>query len=180
MSSLQQKYTTEVVDILKKQLDVKNPMAIPGITKIVINLGVKNAVMDKKNIESAKVALTQISGQKPKVTKAKKSIASFKLREGDEIGLMVTLRGKRMYGFLEKLISVVLPRLRDFRGVSRTSFDGRGNYALGFSEHTVFPEIDPGKVDKIHGLEVIIVTSAKNNKEGFALLEALGMPFIKG
>ena len=180
MNLLKQRYTEEIVGILEKKLDIVNPMAVPSIIKIIINMGVKNAVLDKKNIESAKTALIQISGQKPKITKAKKSIAGFKLREGDQIGLMVTMRGKRMYNFLEKLINVVLPRLRDFRGIRRESFDGNGNYALGFSEHSVFPEIDPGKVDKIHGLEVIIVTTAKNNKEGLALLEELGMPFVKG
>lgn len=180
MSTLQQQYTTEIAKTLKNTLGIDNPMAIPSLSKVVVNMGVKNATADKKNMESAKVALTQIVGQKPRVNKAKKSISSFKLREGDEIGLMVTLRGKRMYDFLEKLIAVTLPRLRDFRGVKKNSFDGRGNYTLGFSEHTVFPEIDPGKVDKIHGLEIVIVTTAKNDEQGLALLEALGMPFVKG
>jgi large subunit ribosomal protein L5 len=169
-------------DITKKvqeELGIKNVMETPKITKIVVNMGVKNALSDKKNIESAATVLTQITGQKPKVTKAKKSIASFKLREGDQIGLMVTLRGKRMNNFYNKLITIVLPRIRDFHGVKRTSFDGKGNYALGFSEQTVFPEIDPGKADKVQGLEICIVTTAKDNTQGLKLLEVMGMPFVK-
>lgn len=142
-------------------------------------MGVKDALSDKKNIEKAIEVLGQITGQKPKITKAKKAISTFKLREGDEIGLMVTLRGKRMYDFFQKLVGVVLPRLRDFHGVPTKSFDGRGNYSLGFAESLVFPEIDPGKIDKIQGLEITIVTTAKDDKEGFALLKSLGMPFSK-
>ena len=142
-------------------------------------MGVKDAIADKKNMEKAAETLALISGQKPKVMKAKKSISTFKLREGDEIGLVATLRGERMYDFYDKLVSIVFPRLRDFHGVRRTSFDGHGNYTLGFSESTVFPEIDPGKVERVQGLEISIVTTARNNKEGEALLEALGMPFVK-
>ncbi len=164
---------------LQETLKTKNPMATPHLTKLVINMGVKDAVSDKKNIERAVQIMATITGQKARIVKAKKSIAAFKLREGDPIGVMVTLRGKRMYGFLEKLINVTLPRLKDFRGISRKSFDGQGNYTLGFSEYAVFPEIDPSTVERIQGLEVVIVTSAKTNKEGFILLEALGMPFEK-
>lgn len=164
---------------LKEKLGIKNMHAVPRISKIVINMGVKDALSDKKNIEKAQAVLSRISGQKPKVTKAKKAISTFKLRQGDEIGLVVTLRRKRMYDFYEKLANIVLPRLRDFHGVPTTSFDGRGNYTLGFTESTVFPEIDPATIDRAQGLEIVIVTTAKDNKEGFALLENLGMPFVK-
>lgn len=164
---------------LKEKLGIKNVNAVPRLSKIVINMGVKDALSDKKNLEKANAQLSKISGQKPKTTRAKKAISTFKLREGDEIGLAVTLRGKRMYDFYEKLINIVLPRLRDFHGVRRTSFDGRGNYTLGFDETTVFPEIDPSTVDKAQGLEIVMVTTAKNNNDGMALLESLGMPFEK-
>lgn len=164
---------------LKEKLGIKNIQAIPRLSKIVVNMGVKNVLSDKKNLEKAQALLSKISGQKPKVTKAKKAISTFKLREGDEIGLVVTLRGKRMLYFFEKLTNIVLPRLRDFRGVPRTSFDGHGNYTLGFTESTVFPEVDPAAMESAQGLEVVIVTTAKDNKEGFLLLENLGMPFEK-
>lgn len=164
---------------LQQKLGIKNTMAVPSLSKIVVNMGVKDAVSDKKNMERAAAVLTQITGQKPKITRAKKSIATFKLREGEEIGVVVTLRGKRMYDFLTKVISIVLPRLRDFRGVSRKQFDKQGNYTLGLIEHTVFPEIDLGKVERVMGLEIVIVTSAKDEKEGTMLLEMLGMPFQK-
>lgn len=164
---------------LQKDLGIKNPMAVPGLSKIVVNIGVKDSLSDKKNVEKAAGILGQITGQKPKVTAAKKSIATFKLREGDKIGVMVTLRGKRMYNFYKKLVTVVLPRLRDFRGVKSTSFDGKGNYTLGLTEYTVFPEIDPGKIDKVQGLEISIVTTAQDNKGGLELLRAMGMPFVK-
>lgn len=177
--NLEERFNKEMSKKLTTDLGVKNPMALPKLNKIVINMGVKDSLLDKKNIEKAAVILTQIAGQKPKVMKAKKSISTFKLRQGDQIALMVTLRGKRMYDFFEKITNIVLPRLRDFRGVRKTSFDGRGNYTLGFAESSVFPEIDPSKVDKIQGLEVVIVTTAKDNKGGLALLEALGMPFVK-
>lgn len=177
--NLEEKYKTETMAKLQKELGIKNPMAIPKILKIVVNMGVKDVLSDKKNLEKSLLALSQITGQKPRITKAKKSIASFKLRKGDEVGLMVTLRGKRMYDFLEKIISIVLPRLKDFHGISKESFDTRGNYTLGFSEYSVFPEIDLGKFDKIQGLEVTICLSAKNKEEGYALLKELGMPFRK-
>lgn len=169
----------ELVLKLQKELGIKNSMAVPRLSKIVVNMGVKEALSDKKNIEWGISVLSLITGQKPKVTKARKSIASFKLREGDEIGLMVTLRGKRMDDFFEKLVGVVLPRLRDFHGVSKKSFDGHGNYTLGFGEYTVFPEIDLGKAEKVQGLEVTIITTAKKDEKGLALLKALGMPFQK-
>jgi len=179
MENISQRYQKTSSADLAKELDIKNVFDIPRISKIVLNMGVKDALSDKKNIEKAIEVLGQITGQKPKITKAKKAISTFKLREGDEIGLMVTLRGKRMYDFFQKLVGVVLPRLRDFHGVPTKSFDGRGNYSLGFAESLVFPEIDPGKIDKIQGFEVSIVTSAADDKSGFALLKALGMPFVK-
>lgn len=179
MENLQTRYTKQISKELQEKLAIKNPMATPRLIKLVVNMGVKDAVADKKNIEKATAAMVQITGQKPRVAKAKKSIAAFKLREGDPIGVAVTLRGKRMYDFFEKLVAVVLPRIKDFRGLSRTSFDGRGNYTLGFSEQTVFPEIDQAAVERIQGLEIVMVTTAKTNEEGFALLEALGIPFAK-
>lgn len=177
--TLQVTFQKKIVKVLQEKLGIANVMAVPKLTKIVVNMGVKDAIADKKNIERATAIFTQITGQKPKITKAKQSIASFKLREGEPIGVVATLRGKRMYDFFVKVTRIVLPRLRDFRGVGKKQFDSRGNYTLGFSEHTVFPEIDPGKVEKVFGLEVVIVTSAKNEKSGFALLSALGMPFKK-
>ncbi|MDO8583458.1 MAG: 50S ribosomal protein L5 [bacterium] len=179
MDNLQTRFKKEIAGALQKELGLKNPMAVPGLSKIVVNMGVKDAVADKKNIEKATSIMAQVTGQKPKWATAKKSISSFKLREGDKIGLVVTLRGKKMYDFFERLISVVMPRFRDFHGVKKTSFDGNGNYTLGFTESTVFPEIDPGKIDKIQGFEVSIATTAKDDKKGFALLRALGMPFVK-
>lgn len=178
-TAMQQEYIKTVIPKLKEQLGFKNTMRIPKLEKIVVNMGVKDAVSDKKNIERAAKALTIITGQKPKVARSRKSIASFKLREGDAIGVVVTLRGKRMYQFYEKLVKVVLPRLRDFRGVRRTSFDGKGNYAIGFSEYAVFPEIDPSSVERVQGFEIIIVTTGRTNEEGLALLETMGMPFVK-
>lgn len=173
------KFNSKIAKELQKELEIKNFLATPKLKKIVVNIGVKDALADKKNVENSVAILTQITGQKPKVTAAKKSIATFKLREGDKIGAAVTLRGKRMYDFYEKLVSIVLPRLRDFRGVPVKSFDGRGNYSLGFSEPIVFSEIDPSKLERAQGLEITIVTSAKTDKEGMALLKALGMPFQK-
>jgi len=179
MDSLQKRYKEEISKKLQESLGIKNPMALPKLSKIVLNIGVKDAVADKKNLEKMVTALAQITGQKPKITKAKKAIATFKLREGDAIGVVVTLRGKRMYSFFDKLVRIVLPRIKDFRGVRRTSFDGRGNYTLGFYEYSVFPEIDPASVERLQGMEVVIVTTAKDDKDGLALLEALGMPFTK-
>lgn len=179
MTALQENYTKTIQPKLQQDLKIKNPMATPRLEKIVVNMGVRDAVSDKKNIERAQEVMAIITGQKPRVARARKSIASFKLREGDPIGVMVTLRGQRMYDFFEKLVNVVLPRLKDFHGVKRTSFDGQGNYTLGFSEYAVFPEIDPATVERVQGLEMVFVTSGQNNQEGLALLEALGMPFEK-
>ena len=179
MSALLTKFNDQIVKDLQKDLGMQNLFAVPRIKKIVINVGIKDALSDKKNIDNSVAILTQITGQKPKITAAKKSIATFKLREGDKIGAVVTLRGKRMYDFYEKLVGIVLPRLRDFRGVPKKSFDGRGNYSLGFSEAIVFPEIDPSKIEKNQGVEITIVTSARNNEEAAKLLTALGMPFEK-
>lgn len=169
----------EKMKVLKEKFHITNVMAVPHLSKIVVNIGVKNATADKKNMEVAANVIAQITGQKAKVTSAKKSIASFKLREGDKIGLVATLRGKRMQDFFEKLVNVVLPRLKDFHGVKKDSFDTKGNYTLGMYEYSVFPEIDTGKIDRIQGLDISIVTTANSKEEGFALLEALGMPFMK-
>jgi large subunit ribosomal protein L5 len=179
MSILEEKFKKEIAKDLQEKLGIKNSNAVPRLSKVVINMGIKDAVLDKKNIEKAVAVLTQITGQKPRINKAKKSIATFKLREGEEIGAMVTLRGKRMYAFYEKLVKIVFPRIRDFHGVKKEHFDGRGNYNLGFAESTVFPEIDPSKIESSQGLEITIVTTAKNNEEGIMLLEVLGMPFKK-
>ena len=179
MTKLQKKYKEKILPKLQKTLGIKNPMDVPGLSKIVVNMGVKDALEDKKNIEKMLVILSSITGQKPKVTKAKKSIATFKLRSGDQIGVMATLRGDRMYDFFEKLVDIVLPRLKDFHGIRKNSFDKAGNYNLGFTEFSVFPEIDLGKVDKIQGVEVSINTTAKDDKEGYALLKEMGMPFQK-
>jgi len=179
MDNLQTRFKKQIVGTLQKELGLRNVMAVPTLSKIVVNMGVKDAIADKKNLEKASIIMAQITGQKPKWASAKKSISSFKLREGDKIGLVVTLRGRKMYDFFERLISVVMPRFRDFHGVRKVSFDGNGNYTLGFTESTVFPEIDPGKIDKVQGFEVSIVTTATDDKSGFALLKALGMPFVK-
>lgn len=179
MNSLQDQFKKTGLKELQKELGIKNPMAVPTLSKIAINVGVKDAILDEKNVEKASSIFAQITGQKPKVTKAKKAISGFKLREGMEIGLMTTLRGKKMYDFFEKLVTIVLPRLRDFHGVSKESFDNRGNYSLGFEESAVFPEVDTGKIEKVQGFEITIVTTAKNKKEGFLLLQKLGMPFKK-
>lgn len=179
MDNLQTRFNKSIKSELQQKLGIKNPMATPKLVKIVVNMGVKDAVSDKKNIERAGKAMEIITGQKAKVAKAKKSVASFKLRQGDPIGVVVTLRGKRMYDFYEKLISIVFPRLKDFHGISRTSFDGQGNYAIGFSEYAVFPEVDPATVERVQGLEVSIVTSAVSDQDALSLLEILGTPFQK-
>jgi large subunit ribosomal protein L5 len=177
MSQLKTYYQETVVPKLKEQFSYTNPMQIPKIEKVVINMGLGEAIHNIKIIDSAVEELKQISGQQPVVTRAKKSIAAFKLREGMPIGCMVTLRKNRMYDFLNKLINVALPRVRDFRGISGKAFDGAGNYSLGIKEQLIFPEIDYDKIDKIKGLNVSIVTTAKSNKEGKALLKLMGMPF---
>jgi len=179
MARLKEKYKKEVVPALSKEFGIKNPMAIPKLEKIVINMGLGEAISNPKVLDIAIEELKAITGQKPVITKAKKSIASFKLRQGMSIGAMVTLRGDRMYEFLDRLISIALPRVRDFKGLSPKSFDGRGNYTLGIREQIIFPEVDFNKVDKIRGMNISIVTTAKNDELGFALLKALGMPFRK-
>ena len=176
-SRLQQRYNQEVAPALMKELEIKNFMAVPRLHKIVINMGVGEATQNSKIMDPAVNELGQISGQKPVVTKAKKSIAAFKVREGQAIGAMVTLRGAKMYEFLDRLISITLPRVRDFRGVSTKSFDGRGNYTLGLKDQLIFPEIDYAKVDKLKGMNVTIVTTASDDNTGRALLKHLGMPF---
>lgn len=172
-------YKKEMVPKLQEAFGFTNPSAVPKLVKIVINMGLKDALKDQKILEEASTQLTVLSGQKPVITRAKKAIAGFKLRRGDAIGIMVTLRGKRMYDFFEKLVRIVLPRVRDFRGVSTTSFDGHGNYSLGFSEISVFPEVDTNTMSRSFGFETTIKTTAKNNEEARKLLEVLGMPFRK-
>ncbi len=175
-SRLEEKYLTEVVPQLKARLGYGNVMQLPELKKIVLSIGLGEAIQEAKALETAEKDLATISGQHPVTTRAKKSISAFKLRAGVPVGMMVTLRGRRMYDFFDKLVNVVLPRFRDFRGVSRDSFDGRGSYSLGIKEQIVFPEIDYDKVDKIRGLEVTIVTTAKNDDEARTLLELMGMP----
>lgn len=177
MARLKLKYEQEVVPALQKQFNYKNVMMIPRLEKIVINVGLGEAVQNAKALDAAVGDIAAITAQRPVVTRAKKSIASFKIRAGMPIGCKVTLRGERMWDFLDKLVNVALPRVRDFRGVSPKAFDGRGNYALGLKEQLIFPEIDYDKVDKIRGMDVIIVTTAKTDEEAKALLAGLGMPF---
>jgi large subunit ribosomal protein L5 len=179
MNKLREQFKNEIRDQLAKSLKKDNILAVPTLEKIVINVGLGEVITNAQALEKTREVLELISGQKPLVTKARKAISNFKIRKGLEIGLKVTLRRDRMWDFLEKLISIVLPRIKDFRGVSRRSFDGEGNYSIGLRDHTIFPEIDPNKVDKIRSLQIIIVTSADNNEEGLKLLEILGMPFAK-
>jgi large subunit ribosomal protein L5 len=174
---LRTQFEKEVAVALMKELDLKNPMAVPRLNKIVVNMGVGEATQNAKLIDPAVNELGQITGQKPVITRAKKSIAAFKVREGMPIGAMVTLRGDRMYEFFDRLVSVVLPRVRDFKGVSTKSFDGRGNYTLGLHDQLIFPEIDYSKVDKLKGMNVTIVTTARSDDESRSLLKHLGMPF---
>lgn len=174
---LKQRYQKDVAPAIAKEFAIKNPMAIPRLEKIVLNMGMGEAIANAKILDTALAELTSIAGQKPVITKAKKSIASFKLRQGMPIGVMVTLRGERMYEFFDRLVSVALPRVRDFRGVSPKAFDGRGNYTIGIREQLIFPEIDFNKVDRLRGMNISIVTTARNDEEARALLKALGMPF---
>jgi large subunit ribosomal protein L5 len=176
-SRLRERYRSEVAPALMRELGYSNPMAVPRLEKIVLNMGLGEAVQNPKVIDSAVEELTAIAGQKPVVTKAKKAISNFKLREGMPIGAMVTLRGDRMYEFLDRLVAAALPRVRDFKGVPDRSFDGRGNYSLGLREQVIFPEINLDKVDKIKGLTIVICTTARTDAEGKALLRGLGMPF---
>lgn len=179
MTRLYDRYTNEVIPALKKDFGYKNPMEIPRVEKVVLNVGLGDAVSNSKLIEVVANEIGAITGQKPVVTKARKSIASFKLRQGMPIGVMVTLRRDRMYEFLDRLMNVALPRVRDFRGVSPKAFDGKGNYALGIKEHIIFPEISIDKIEKVYGLNVCVVTSARTDDEARALLKYLGMPFRK-
>jgi large subunit ribosomal protein L5 len=177
MARLQQYYREKVVPQLRKELGIANVMEVPKIVKITVNMGVGEAVADKKVIEAAAGDLAKITGQKPVLCQARKSIASFKVREGLAIGCKVTLRGARMYEFLDRLVTIALPRVRDFRGLSGKSFDGRGNYSLGIKEQIVFPEINYDRIDQVRGMDIIIVTTAKSNEEAKALLKSFDMPF---
>jgi len=179
MNKMQEQYNNEVVPALRKAFDFKNIMQVPRIEKIVVNIGMGEALDNPKSLESAVSDLTIISGQKPVTNKARKSIANFKLREGRLIGTKVTLRGDRMWSFLDRLVNTALPRVRDFRGVSANAFDGRGNYTLGLRDQLIFPEIEYDKIDKLRGMEVTIVTTAKTDNQARVLLQLLGMPFIK-
>jgi large subunit ribosomal protein L5 len=179
MNIMQAKYQNEVAPALKKELNLSNVMQIPQIKKVVINIGLGEAMDNPKALDAAVADLTAITGQKPVITKARKSIANFKLREGRAIGTSVTLRGEKMWAFLDRLMNIVLPRVRDFRGVSDESFDGRGNYTLGLREQIIFPEIEYDKVDKVRGMEITIVTTATSDDQSLALLKLLGMPFRK-
>ena len=179
MARLQQYYREQVVPRLQKDLGIGNPMQVPRITKITVNMGVGEAVADKKVMDAAVGDLARLSGQKPLVTRSRKAIASFKIRAGLPIGCKVTLRGARMYEFLDRLINIAMPRIRDFRGVSPRSFDGRGNYSLGVKEQIIFPEIQYDQIDQIRGMDITITTTARDNRQGRALLEAFNFPFRK-
>jgi len=174
---LRERYAAQVLPELMKEFGFKNPMQVPRLDKIVVNMGLGEAINNGKIIDASVEQLAQIAGQKPVITKARKSIANFKLRQGQSIGAMVTLRGERMYEFFDRLVSVALPRVRDFKGVSPKAFDGKGNYTLGVREQIIFPEINYDKVEKIKGLNITVVTTARNDEEGRALLRHLGMPF---
>src|SRR5947207_15038830 len=174
---LKERYTKEIAPAISKEFGIKNPMAVPRLENIVINMGMGEAIDNAKILDTAADEVRAVTGQKPVITKAKKSIASFKLRQGMPIGVMVTLRGERMYEFLDRFVSIALPRVRDFRGVSPKAFDGRGNYTIGVREQLIFPEIDFNKVDKLRGMNITIITSARNDEQARALLKGLGMPF---
>lgn len=180
MNKLKEQYTKEVVPALMKALSLNNVMQVPRLQKVVVNIGVGEALDNPKTLDAAVSDLTQVTGQKPIITKARKSIANFKLREGRAIGAKVTLRGEKMWAFMDRVLNIVLPRVRDFRGVSPDAFDGRGNYTLGLREQLIFPEIEYDKIDKIRGMEITIVTSAPSDDQASLLLKMLGMPFRKG
>lgn len=180
MNRLKEQYQTEVVPALMKSLGLDNVMQVPKLQKIVLNIGLGEAMDNPKALEAASTDLVTITGQKPVITKARVSVAAFKLREGRQIGAKVTLRGERMWAFLDRLVNVVLPRVRDFRGIARDAFDGRGNYTLGLREQLIFPEIEYDKIDKVRGMEITIVTTAPSDDHAAAMLEMLGMPFRKG
>lgn len=177
MATLKDRYRSEIAPKLKEELGLSNVMEVPRVTKITLNMGVGEAVGDKKVLENAVADMTKIAGQKPIVTKSRKSIAGFKIRDGWPIGCKVTLRDERMYEFLERLIDIAIPRIRDFRGISGKQFDGRGNFAMGVTEQIIFPEIDYDQVDKLRGMDIVITTSAKNDDQGRALLSAFNFPF---
>lgn len=177
MATLKDMYRSEIAPKLKEELGLSNVMEVPRVTKITLNMGVGEAVGDKKVLENAVADMTKIAGQKPVVTKSRKSIAGFKIRDGWPIGCKVTLRDERMYEFLERLIAIAIPRIRDFRGISGKQFDGRGNFAMGVTEQIIFPEIDYDQVDKLRGMDIVITTSAKNDDQGRALLSAFNFPF---
>jgi large subunit ribosomal protein L5 len=179
MSRLQEIYRDKIVPQLKAELGVANVMQVPRITKITVNMGVGEAVADKKVVDAAAADMAKITGQKPQITKAKKAIAAFKVREGLPIGCKVTLRGERMYEFLDRLISIAIPRIRDFRGMSARAFDGRGNYTLGVKEQIIFPEIQYDQIDQLRGMDITITTTAVDDKQGRALLDAFNFPFRK-
>ncbi len=179
MNALKERYRKEIIPVLMKELGLENVMQVPKIEKIVLNIGMGEAIEDKKALGEAVKDIEIITGQKPVITKAKKSIANFKLREGFSVGVKVTLRGEKMWSLLDRLVNVALPRVRDFRGVSPKSFDGRGNYTLGLREQLIFPEVDFDSIDKIRGMEITFVTTAPNDEQGTALLKHLGMPFRK-
>ena len=179
MARLQQLYRDKIVPELQKSLGLENPMQVPKITRITVNMGVGEAVADKKAMDGAVADLAALTGQKPLVTKSRKAIAAFKLRQGVPVGAKVTLRGARMYEFLDRLINVAMPRIRDFRGVSARSFDGRGNYSFGVKEQIIFPEIAYDKIDAIRGMDIVITTTARDDREGRALLESFNFPFRK-
>lgn len=179
MTRLYDRYANEVVPVLKKEFGYANPMEIPRVTKVVLNVGLGEAISNPKLIESVVNEISAITGQRAVVTKAKKSIAAFKLRQGMPIGVMVTLRGARMYEFLDRLMNVALPRVRDFRGVSPKAFDGKGNYALGIKEHIIFPEVSLDKIEKVYGMNICVITSARTDDEARALIKHMGMPFRK-
>jgi large subunit ribosomal protein L5 len=177
MARLKERYQKEVAPAIAREFGIENPMAVPRLDKIVLNMGMGEAIANAKVLDTAAEELKAIAGQKPVITRAKKSIASFKLRQGMPIGVMVTLRGEQMYEFFDRLVSIALPRVRDFRGVSPKAFDGRGNYTIGIREQLIFPEIDFNKVDKLRGMNISIVTTARDDDQARSLLKALGMPF---
>ena len=179
MSQLKERYKNEITPLMKERMKYQNVMQVPRLEKIVLNIGLGEAITNAKALESGEADLAAISGQHPVITRSKRSISAFRLRAGMAIGVKVTLRGTKMWDFLEKLLTITLPRVREFQGVPRDSFDGRGNYTLGFKEQIMFPEIEFDKVDKLRGLEVVIVTTAKTDEEGRNLLELLGLPFVK-
>lgn len=179
MNRMKERYQNEVMPAMMKALNLQNTMEAPRVQKVILNIGMGEAMDNPKSLEAASSDVAAITGQKPVITKARKSVANFKLREGRAIGVMVTLRGEKMWSFLDRLMNVVLPRVRDFRGISREAFDGRGNYTLGLREQIIFPEIEYDKVDKVRGMEITIVTTARNDDQAAVLLEMLGMPFRK-